>query len=198
MKKLLFVLVISFCCAVSSFCADKSIVKLKNNSVVDNKKKKKSVRKYSDKKVEQEKIDIILKCAMAAPSAMNKQPWELVIVNDKEILEQVASIVPNASYCRTCQLAMIVCGNRSISEKFWLQDCCAVTENILLAVESLKLGAVWCAVFPDDNKVQQIQKLFKLPEDVIPLNVIPIGYPLSKENPKDKYSSKKIHLNKWE
>ena len=111
MKKILFVFVIAFCCTVSSFCADKSTVKFKNNSVVDNILNRKSVRKYSDKKIEQEKIDTILKCAMAAPSAMNKQPWELLVVTDKEILEQVASIVPNASYCRTCQLAIIVCGN---------------------------------------------------------------------------------------
>ena len=198
MKKLFFVFIFSFCCAVSSFCAQTGTTESQNNSVVDNILNRKSVRTYSDKKIEQDKIDTILKCAMAAPSAMNKQPWELLVVTDKKILEQVSSIVPNASYCRTCQLAIIVCGNKSVSENFWIQDCCAVTENILLTVESLKLGAVWCAVFPNDAKVKQIQELFKLPEDVIPLNVIPMGYPLVKENPKDKYSSKKIHLNKWE
>ena len=198
MKKIFAVFLVIFCCAASSFCKNVNNIEVKTNSVIDNMLNRKSVRKYSDKKVEQDKIDIILKCAMAAPSAMNKQPWELLVVTDKEILEKLASIAPNASYSRNCQLAIIVCGNKSVSEKFWIQDCCAVTENILLAVESLNLGAVWCAVFPDDVKVQQIQELFSISEDIIPLNIVPIGYPLVKEYPKQKYTDKKVHLNKWE
>ena len=154
MKKVFFILLLIFCCAVSSFCESQIIINKEINPAIDNMLNRKSVRKYSEKKVEQEKIDNILKCAMAAPSAMNKQPWELLVVTDKEILEKLASIAPNASYSRNSQLAIIVCGNKSASEKFWIQDCCAVTENILLAVESLNLGAVWCAVFPDDVKVK--------------------------------------------
>lgn len=198
MKKLFFTVLVAVCCVVPAFCAETTVPQQKNNAVVDNIFNRKSVRKYSDKKVEQSKIDTILKCAMAAPSAMNKQPWELLVVTDKELLAQLADIAPNAAYTRNCQLAIIVCGNKSASEKFWIQDCCAVTENILLAVESLQLGAVWCAVFPDDVKVQKIQELFSIQEDIIPLNIIPIGYPLVKEYPKQKYTDKKVHLNKWE
>lgn len=198
MKKLFFTFVVVFCYSIVCFCDDGNASGVKANPIIDNILNRKSIRKYSDKKVEQQKIDTILKCAMAAPSAMNKQPWELLVVTDKEILEKLASIAPNASYSKNSQLAIIVCGNKPASEKFWIQDCCAVTENILLAVESLNLGAVWCAVFPDDIKVQQIQELFSIPEDTIPLNIIPIGYPLVKEFPKQKYTDKKVHLNKWE
>ena len=197
MKKILFVFVIAFCCTVSSFCADKSTVKFKNNSVVDNILNRKSVRKYSDKKIEQEKIDTILKCAMAAPSGMNKQPWEILVVTDKEKLEKIAEIAPNASYSKNSQLAIIVCGDKNISERFWEQDCCAVTENILLAVEALELGAVWCMAYPSDERVAGIRSLFNFPENIIPLNIIPIGYPLTQEQPKQKYNADKVHVNNW-
>ena len=195
MKKVFFVFLMTFCCVVSSFCENVNSVNVKINSVVDNILNRKSVRKYSDKKIEQDKIDTRLKCAMAAPSAMNRQPWELLVITDKEKLKKLASIAHNASYSKNCQLAIIVCGNKSVSEKFWMQDCCAVSENILLAVESLQLGAVWCAVFPDEVKVEKIQEYFNLTENIVPLNIIPIGYPLEQEYPKEKYNPTKVHLN---
>lgn len=167
------------------------------NSLINTILSRKSVRKYSDKKVEQEKIDTILKAAMSAPSGMNKQPWEILVITDKSKLEKIAEIAPNASYSAHSQLAMIVCGNKDISDKFWIQDCSAMSENILLAVEALELGAVWCAVFPFEDKIEAIKNLFGLPENIIPLNIIPIGYPLNDENPKEKYDAKKIHTNNW-
>ena len=167
------------------------------HSAIDNILNRKSIRNFSNKKVEQEKINLILKSAMAAPSAMNKQPWEIVVVTDNKKLEQIAKYIPNASYSKASQLTIIVCGNTDISEKFWLQDCCAMTENILLAVEGLGLGAVWCAVYPFEDKVEKVKELFNLPKNIIPLNVIPIGYSAIKEKPKQKYDSKKIHTNNW-
>ena len=184
---------VSLCLLVSCITADSS----SKNSTIENILNRKSVRKYSDKKIEKEKIDTILRCAMAAPSAMNKQPWQLLVVTDKEKLEKIAEISPNASYAKNSQVTIIVCGDKTISDKFWEQDCCAVTENILLAVEALELGAVWCAVYPLDEKVLGIKNLFNLPENIVPLNIIPIGYPFTKEEPKQKYDVKKIHNNNW-
>ena len=134
---------------------------------------------------------------MAAPSGMNKQPWEILVVTDKEKLGKIAEIAPNASYSKNSQLAIIVCGDKNISERFWEQDCCAVTENILLAVEALELGAVWCMACPSDERVAGIRSLFNLPENIIPLNIIPIGYPLTQEQPKQKYNADKVHVNNW-
>ena len=184
---------VSLCFFISCSVANSS----STSSAIENILNRKSVRKYSDKKVEKEKIDTILKCAMAAPSAMNKQPWELLVITDKEKLEKIAEIAPNASYAKNSQVTIIVCGDKNISDKFWEQDCCAVTENILLAAEALDLGAVWCAVYPLDEKVIGIKNLFTLPENIIPLNIIPIGYPFTKEEPKQKYNAKKIHNNNW-
>lgn len=191
----LFVCFLSLFLLCSIVCYAKS--NKTKNSIVDNMLNRKSVRKYSDKKIEQEKIDIILKSAMSAPSAMNKQPWEILVITDKTKLAKIAEIAPNAGYSKDSQVTMIVCGDKNTSEKFWVQDCCAMTENILLAVESLELGAVWCAVYPFEDKIQGLQTLFNLPENIIPLNIIPIGYPLQKETPKQKYDSKKIHINNW-
>ena len=194
MKKIFYVcLSFVLCFFVSCVAADNST----KNSAIENILNRKSVRKYSDKKIEQDKIDTILKCAMSAPSAMNKQPWEILVVTDKQKLEKIAEIIPNASYSKNSQVTIIVCGNKVISDKFWEQDCCAVTENILLAAEALGLGAVWCAVYPFDEKVSAVKDLFDLPENVIPLNVIPMGYPETNEDAKEKYDSKKIHINGW-
>ena len=184
---------ISVCLLVSCVTAGNS----SQSSAIENILNRKSVRKYSDKKIEQEKIDTILKCAMAAPSAMNKQPWEILVVTDKEKLEKIAEVCQNASYSKNSQVTIIVCGNKVISDKFWEQDCCAVTENILLAAEALGLGAVWCAVYPFDEKIADIKNLFDLPEEIVPLNIIPMGYPLENEKPKQKYNPEKIHNNNW-
>ncbi len=194
MKNIIYVLSVIFLCSlISCATADNSA----KSSAIDNILSRKSVRKYSDKKIEQEKIDEILKCAMAAPSAMNKQPWEILVVTDKEKLEKIAESCPNAAYSKNSQVTMIVCGDKNVSDKFWEQDCCAVTENILLAAEALGLGAVWCAVYPLDEKVAAVKELFGLPENIVPLNVIPMGYPLTNEEPKQKYNAKKIHVNNW-
>ena len=192
-----FVLFSLVSCVTADNNSKKSADNGSKNAAIENILNRKSVRQYSDKKVEQEKIDTILKCAMAAPSGMNKQPWEILVVTDKEKLEKIAEIAPNASYSKNSQLAIIVCGDKNISERFWEQDCCAVTENILLAVEALELGAVWCMAYPSGERVAGIRSLFNLPENIIPLNIIPIGYPLTQEQPKQKYNADKVHVNNW-
>ena len=119
------------------------------------------------------------------------------ITEDIEKLEKIAEVCQNASYSRNSQVTIIVCGNKVISDKFWEQDCCAVTENILLASEALGVGAVWCAVYPFGEKIAAIKNLFNLPEEIVPLNIIPMGYPLTNEEPKQKYNPEKIHNNNW-
>lgn len=203
MKKIIYIFSVVFLFSITScVTADNNSKKVaagnvSKSSAIENILNRKSVRQYSDKKVEQEKIDTILKCAMAAPSGMNKQPWEILVVTDKEKLEKIAEIAPNASYAKNSQVTIIVCGDITVSEKLWEQDCCAVTENILLAVEALDLGAVWCMAYPSEERVAGIRGLFNLPENIVPLNIIPIGYPLTQEQPKQKYNADKVHVNNW-
>lgn len=196
MKKILYVFCIVFICSLTCFAAGKKN-KQNQNLTIDTIMTRTSVRQYSDKKVEQEKIDTILKAAMAAPSGTNKQPWEILVITDKEKLKNVAEVAPNARYAENSQLTIIVCGDTNISEKLWMQDCCAVTENILLAAHALDLGAVWCMAYPSQERINDLQKLFNLPENVVPLSIIPVGYPSGTITPKQKYNADKVHLNGW-
>ncbi|MDD3053108.1 MAG: nitroreductase family protein [Endomicrobiaceae bacterium] len=186
--------IISFICFFMLIC---STIYADNNVVINNILNRKSVRKYTAQKVEQDKIDTIIKAGMSAPSAMNKQPWEFIVISDKKKLEDIAKILPYALPVKNASVAIIVCGNVDVSESYWVQDCSAVTENILLAAESLGLGAVWCGIYPQDERVKGIQRLLIIPKNIIPLSVVPIGYPLGNEMPKQKYNPSKIHNNKW-
>jgi nitroreductase len=161
-----------------------------------------SVRKFSDKAVEKEKIEIILKAAMAAPSACDARPWDFVAVTDEHVLHQLGQELPYAKMLLHGKLAIVVCGNlfkalKGFEQQFWIDDCSAASQNILLAAKSLGLGAVWTAVYPDDKRVETVRKILGLPQNAVPLNVIPIGFPDKEPTAKDKFASENVHYNKW-
>jgi nitroreductase len=162
-----------------------------------------SVRKFTDQKVEKEKIDNILKAAMAAPSAVNRQPWDFIVIDDIEVLNKLAKALPYAKMTNKASFAIAVCGNLrktlpGSAKDYWVQDCSSATTNILLAVHAQGLGAVWTGVFNGEKKVESVQEILELPKHVIPLNIIPIGYPVdlnTKEN--NRFKEKSVHYNKW-
>ncbi len=162
-----------------------------------------SVRSYTDQKVEQEKIETMLKAGMAAPTAVNRQPWRFVVVDDKDILNQFPEYVKGAGMAPKAPLAIVACGVPSESvagdlSQFWIQDLSAATENILLAAHAMGLGAVWCGVYPDVNgRVEGIQKLVNLPSEIVPLSIIVIGYPDSEPHVKDKWMESKVFYNQY-
>lgn len=158
---------------------------------------RKSVREYQDKAVEQEKIDLLMRAGMAAPSAMDRRPWEIVVLNDKTAMANLSESLPYAKMLATAPMAIIVCGDVTKSENNWYIDCSAVTQNILLAAEALGLGAVWTGVYPSEERVKMVSEALGLPENILPLNVIPVGYPAGENTPKDKYNEAKVHYNKW-
>ena len=158
---------------------------------------RKSVREYvADKPVEQEKIDLMVKAGMAAPSGRDLRPWEIVVVDDRQKLDELAEALPYAKMLAEAPLAIIVCGNSERSS-YWYVDCSAVTQNILLAAEALGIGAVWTGVYPDETRVGAVKASMGLPEEVLPLCVIPMGYPKGDTQPKDKYDAAKLHRNGW-
>jgi nitroreductase len=185
-KKLFLFFVVSFFFVSNVFAAQ----------TIDAIMKRTSVRSYERGKIEQRDFDIILKAAMAAPSAKNVQPWAFIIVDDYEALDSLADKLPYAKMLREASAAIIVCGKKD-PEDFWIMDCSAATENILLAVQDLGLGAVWTAVYPDKKRVDAVRKAFSIPSEFVPLNVIPIGKPKGETQPKNKYDAGKIHINKW-
>lgn len=161
---------------------------------------RRSIRKYQDKNVEQEKLDILLKAAMAAPSGMNIRPWEFVVITKPENLEAIRSVSPLGKY--KAPAAIVVCGNTSFfrhpkAARFWVQDCCAATENILLAAVELGLGTVWVGVHPIKIFTDRISKIIRLPDHVIPLNVIFIGYPEEEKPPRTQYNPDRVHWEKY-
>jgi nitroreductase len=171
--------------------------------VMKNILERKSVRTYAKREVSEDQLNQLLKAAMAAPSARNSQPWAFVVINKREILNNLSSLLPNAKMLSEAQAAIIVCGNMEKAlegegREFWVQDCSAATQNILLAAESMGLGAVWTGAYPRKEIIKTIQEALKLPEHIIPLNVIPIGWQTGKEKPKEKYTQENIHWNGWE
>lgn len=165
---------------------------------------RKSVRNFTDQKVSRQQLDTLVRAAMSAPSARNAQPWAFVIIDDRAILDSLCEVLPHAKMLGHASAAIAVCGNleKALPESaqtYWIQDCSAATENLLLAAEAMGLGAVWTGAFPIKERTTDITRILELPAHIIPLNVIPIGYPLDPNEPaKDKYKLENIKFNKWQ
>ena len=166
------------------------------NVALDNIFERKSVRTYLNKGVEKEKIDLMLRAGMSAPSGKDVRPWEFVVVSDRAKLDSMAAALPYAKMLTQARNAIIVCGD-SARSFYWYLDCSAAAQNILLAAESMGLGAVWTAAYPYEDRMEVVRKYTHLPENILPLCVIPFGYPATKEQPKQKYDEKKIHYNQY-
>ena len=155
-----------------------------------------SVRKFTGDPINENDLNTIVKAGMAAPSAMNIQPWSFIIITDKAILNNLCKALPYAKMLDKAGAAIIVCGDSK--EANWVVDCAAATENILLAAHALGYGAVWTAVYKYESRIDPVRKECKIPNDIIPLNVIPIGIAVDKNvKPIDKYNERKIHKNIW-
>lgn len=171
------------------------------DAVLENIHNRKSVRQYTAEPVSEDHIQTMLKAAMAAPSAVNYQPWRFVVVTEREQLDAMAEVLPFARMLKQAPLAIIVCGETLWFEGkeniFWQQDCSAATQNLLLAAEALGLGAVWTGVYPDPQRSAELSAFLGLPETVQPLCAIPIGHPAGDDKPKDKWKPENIHYGKW-
>ena len=162
---------------------------------------RKSVRNFTGEEVTAEQLDILLKAAMCAPTAVNMQPWAFVVVTSRSKLDSLAEGLPFAKMLYKAGAAIIVC---AITEKafdkrteYAIIDCSLASENILLSAEAIGLGALWTAAYPYDDRMGHVRKVLNIPEDIIPLNVIPIGHPTGEDKPKDKYKPENIHWEKW-
>lgn len=160
---------------------------------------RRSIRKYEDKPVSEKIIKEILGAAMMAPSAGNAQPWQFVIVDDREKMEMVASINKYATMAKKAPMGILVCGDLSLEKYpgYWSQDCSAAVQNLLLAAHAKGLGAVWTGVYPDEERIPNFKKLFNLPEQIIPLGFIVIGHPAQESKKKDRYNEDRVHRNSW-
>lgn len=158
---------------------------------------RRSIRKYEDKTVDDALVREILDAAMMAPSAGNSQPWQFVVVNDREVLDSLAEMHPYVKMVKQAKVGILVCGDLS-KEKFpgyWVQDCSAAIQNLLLATHALGLGAVWTGIYPMEDRVQAAAEMFNLPEHVIPLGFIPMGWPAQQPKSESRFKEDRIHYN---
>jgi nitroreductase len=167
---------------------------------IENIMKRRSVRKFNKNQLVPESVvEQILRAAMNAPSANNKQPWDFLVIDDRTILDQIPNIMPNAAMCNEAPLAIVICleQSRDKSPDYWQQDLAAATENILLAVHALGLGAVWVGAYPNQQKMAGLRKTFNLPEEVTPFSLIPIGATSVNQDDAKRFKSERVHRNKW-
>jgi len=163
---------------------------------------RRSVRKFTGETVKKEDLDAILRAGMSAPSAVNVQPWAFIAVTDRGILDELCGSLPYAKMLDKAGAAIIVCGipdkDDTYAKHYWVMDCSLASGNILLAAHALGYGAVWTAAYADNERVKSVRRILSIPENIIPLNVIPIGVPADGDaKPVDKFRQENIHREKW-
>jgi nitroreductase len=162
---------------------------------------RKSVRSFTDELVLQSQLDLLLKAAMAAPSAVNCQPWQFIVVTDRKVLDTLGDVLPYTKMIYKAGTAIVVCGVPAQAHKHFVEyaviDATLASQNILLAAEALGLGAIWTAAYPYPERMEAVRSILNIPPDVLPLNVIPIGHPTGEDQPKEKFKPEKIHREKW-
>ena len=168
------------------------------SNILDTIYRRRSIRIFERRKVDKEILTDLLKSAMAAPSASNSRPWEFVVVTDKYKMAELQEKIKYGKY--NAPTAIIVCANLSIAQnesafRFWVQDCSAATENLLIAAAGMGLGTVWIGAYPKEDVMQTLRDALDIPQEVYPLNIIYIGYPSEEVEPRTKYDETRIH---WE
>lgn len=154
-----------------------------------------SVRKYQEKEVEAEKIELLLRAAMAAPSAANQQPWEFYVIKNKEILEKLSSFSPYAGCTKEATVAIITCYRKDVMLPAYAEiDLSACTENILLEAAELGLGGVWLGIAPEVDRMEKVKEIVGIPDNVEAFAIIPIGYPLQEAAKKERYDETRVHV----
>lgn len=164
--------------------------------------KRRSVRKYVSKKIEDSKIDTILKSAMYAPSANNERPWHLITVKDRKKLNELSESLKYGKMLSEAELGIVVCADPSLSRsdaEFWAQDCSAATQNILISATAFEIGSVWIGIYPHEERMTTLRRLLDIPNRIIPFNVISLGYPDGDPfvEKTERYLPERVHSEKW-
>lgn len=160
---------------------------------------RRSIRVYTGQPVPGELIEKLLRAGMQAPSAGNQQAWQFLAITEPTQLNALADVLPYGKMLTTAPLGLVVCGDldHEKSKGYWVQDCSASTQNILLAAHALGLGAVWLGVYPREQRVEAVRQLLGIPESAIPLCAIAVGYPAEQKERADRYDAGRVHHNRW-
>ncbi|MDE7369831.1 MAG: nitroreductase family protein [Muribaculaceae bacterium] len=204
MKKILFtalasVLLLSTAC--SEKASDNDNQSNNTAAVIDNIMTRTSIRKFTNQPIGADTLTSLVKAGMAAPTAVNKQPWSFIVVTEREVLDSLMNVHPYSNLA-TASAAIVVCGEMEkaldgFGRDYWIQDCSAATENILLAAHAYGLGAVWCGVYPNPNVIPGVKRVLSIPGAVTPLSLITLGHPADNPAPKDKWNPENVHYQKY-
>lgn len=160
---------------------------------------RRSIRKYTNQKISADHINTILKAAMYAPSAMNSQAWHFIVIDSKEVLLNTLKSIPYAEMLKQSAAAILVCGDSAVekNESWLLQNCSAAIQNILLSAHGLGIGSCWIAIHGMDEVYKNIKNQFDLPDNIVPVSLISLGYPDETITAEERFKQDKIHFNKW-
>lgn len=160
---------------------------------------RRSIRQFTSKTIDEELQKKLLQSAMQAPSARNTQAWQFVVIDDRQILREISNFHPYADMLKQAPLAIAVCGDFQLEESvdYLALNCATATQNILLAAHSFGLGAVWLAIYPRKQRIKDLRNLLDLPDDIIPISLVAMGYPLETKGAVDRFNPERIHHNNW-
>ena len=170
-------------------------------AVINNIMTRTSIRQFTSQPIGSDTLTALVKAGMAAPTAVNKQPWSFIVVTEREVLDSLMNVHPYSNLS-TATAAIVVCGEMEkaldgFGRDYWIQDCSAATENILLAAHAYGLGAVWCGVYPNPNVIPGVKRVLSIPGAVTPLSLITLGHPADNPAPKDKWNPENVHYQKY-
>lgn len=160
---------------------------------------RRSIRQFKPDPVTEDQIKLLLEAAMSAPSAGNQQPWQFLIITERGILDEIPKFHPHARMLASAPIAILVCAETGHLkyEEYWVEDCSAATQNILLAAHGLGLGAVWVGLYPKPERMDAVRGLITLPEHVLPVALVPVGHPGEFIPPAHRFDESRIHRNRW-
>lgn len=162
---------------------------------------RRSVRDFTDKPVSEEVLTSLLEAGMCAPSAGNERPWHFIIVTERSLLEGITEFHEYSKMLKHAPAAIIVCADLNCDKYpgvgYWVQDCAAATQNILIAAQYKGLGACWLGMYPKKERVEGLRRLLNIPEHIVPFAGIALGYPAAVKSPGSRYDGSRVHRNGW-
>lgn len=161
---------------------------------------RRSIRNYTDAEVTDSELETMLACAMAAPTAFNQQAWRFVVVKDRRVLADLATVSKWTAMLNDAALAIVVCGETAAERHegaYWVQDGAAAIENLLTAANALGLGAVWLGVHPWEPRKDAVRSALGLPDGIEPLGMVAVGHPAETKPPAERFDWNKVHFDRW-
>lgn len=160
---------------------------------------RRSIRRYKDEKIDPDSVKKIIRAAMYAPSAVNKRPWNFIIIEDKLQMGKVMEIHPNSKMLRYASHAILICGDENLQhdDGYWIADCGAATQNLLLAAHGMGIGACWIGIYPRIQRMKDISSIFKLPAHIKPFALVSLGYPDETKDIPERYEEEKVFFELW-